>query len=143
MTTFSEYAFLGGLLLAGVLIGAVPLVIPLFITPRTRGEKTKETYECGMDTIGSAWVRFGLSYYLFALIFVAFEVDVLYLLPVAVVFDSDPGSWRDLIEIALFIGILALAILYAWRKGVFTWEEGRTPSRELEGIPSPQGVHHD
>ncbi len=118
-TPFSEYGFFGALLLVGVVLGLAPIIIPLFISPRSRGAKTTETYECGMDTIGSAWVPFGLAFYLFALIFVAFEVDVLYLFPVALVYDDGTYVWRDLIEISLFIGILFLAILYAWRAGVF------------------------
>lgn len=119
METFADYGFLAALLLIGLLLGLGPTVIPLFIAPRSRGEKTAETYECGMDTIGSAWVRFGISFYLFALIFIAFEVDVLYLIPVALVYDDGTYVWRDLIGMSLFIGILSLALLYAWKKGVF------------------------
>jgi NADH:ubiquinone oxidoreductase subunit 3 (subunit A) len=121
METISNYTLFGGLLGAGLLLGALPVVLPLLISPRTRGKKTREVYECGVDTIGSAWIRFDISYYLFALIFVVFEVDVLYILPVAMVFDQSPYIWRDLIELSLFVGILLLAIVYAWRKGVLHW----------------------
>ena len=113
MEYFSDYALFGGLLFAGLILGAVPVVLPLLIAPRSKGQKTLETYECGVDTIGSAWIRFDIAYYLFALIFVAFEVDVLYILPVALVFDSGDYVWRDLIELSLFVGILLLAIAYA------------------------------
>ncbi|MEM9493505.1 MAG: NADH-quinone oxidoreductase subunit A, partial [Myxococcota bacterium] len=89
--------------------------------PRYRGAETRQTYECGVDTYGSSWMRFNIAYYLFALVFVAFEVDVLYLFPVALVWSDDSLGWRGLIEIALFLGILSLAIMYAWRKGVFRW----------------------
>ena len=82
--------------------------------------KTDETYECGVDTIGSSWIRFSVSFYLFALIFVAFEVDVLYLFPIAVVYDQG-FEWRDLVEVTMFLGILTLGIFYAWRRGVFEW----------------------
>lgn len=116
-----EYALLGGLLLFAIVMAVVPLVLPRLITPRYRGLKTRETYECGVDTIGSAWTRFSIAFYLFALIFVAFEVDILYLFPVALVFGEPGAGWRDLIEIALFLGILSLAIVFAWRKGVFEW----------------------
>lgn len=117
----SEYSLFGALLIVGFILGIMPVVLPLFISPRSRGKKSRETYECGVDTIGSAWMRFDITYYLFALIFVVFEVDVLYILPVALVFDSSEAAWRDLVELSLFIGILLLAILYAWRKGVFHW----------------------
>ncbi len=117
----SEYGLFGALLLAGFIFGVIPCVVPLVLSPRSRGKKTRDTYECGVDTIGSAWIRFDISYYLFALIFVVFEVDVLYILPVAMVFNDSQYVWRDLIELSLFVGILFLAILYAWRKGVLHW----------------------
>jgi NADH-quinone oxidoreductase subunit A len=117
----SEFSLLGVLLLFAMAVAVVPLVLPLLLSPRYRGEKTRDTYECGMDTIGSAWSRFGLSFYLFALIFVAFEVDILYLFPVALVYGEPGLGWRDFVETAMFLLILSLAILFAWRKGVFQW----------------------
>ena len=117
----SHYALFGGLLIVGSILGILPVVLPLFISPRSRGKKTRETYECGVDTIGSAWVRFDISYYLFALIFVVFEVDVLYILPIAVVFDAAQYAWRDFVELFLFVSVLLLAIIYAWRKGALHW----------------------
>jgi NADH:ubiquinone oxidoreductase subunit 3 (subunit A) len=117
----SQYGLFGALLVAGFIFGVIPCVLPLLLAPRSRGKKTFDTYECGVDTIGSAWIRFDISYYLFALIFVVFEVDVLYILPIALVFDDSRYVWRDLVELSLFVGILFLAILYAWRKGVLHW----------------------
>jgi len=119
MDSLVEYELLVALMGIGVFLGAVPLVIPRLISPRYHGPKTEDTYECGVDTAGSAWIRFGISYYLFALIFVAFEVDVLYLFPVAVVYGE--FAWRDLVEISIFLLILTLAIVYAWRREVFEW----------------------
>ena len=121
MSDPTEYAFFGALLVIGTVLGIAPVVAPLFLAPRSRGAKTRDTYECGVDTEGSAWVRVDIAYYLFALIFVVFEVDVLYILPVAVVFDSGRYVWRDLIELSMFIGVLFLALVYAWRKGVLHW----------------------
>ncbi len=119
MEVLDGYWMLAGFLMLGVVVGVIPLLIPQLIAPRYEGLKTQETYECGMDTYGSAWIRFSVSYYIFALIFVAFEVDVLYLFPVAVVYGE--FAWRDLIEISMFLLILSLALAYAWRKGVFKW----------------------
>ncbi len=118
--TIGSYQLLIGFLLLGVVLGAAPLIIPRLISPRYTGSKTDETYECGVDTIGSSWIRFSVSFYLFALIFVAFEVDVLYLFPIAVVYDQG-FEWRDLVEVTMFLGILTLGIIYAWRRGVFEW----------------------
>jgi NADH-quinone oxidoreductase subunit A len=75
-----------------------------------------------MEPIGSAWIRFGIIYYLYALIFLAFDVDVLFLFPVAVAYNSPEFAWRDFVEVFIFVGILSLAIVYAWVKGVFKWE---------------------
>jgi len=113
------YAQLGAYLLLGIVLAAIPLVLPLLISPRYQGKDTAATYECGIDTIGSAWARFGIAYYIFALIFVAFEVDILYLFPVALVYKA--FGWRGFLEVTLFLVILSLAVVYAWRKGVFRW----------------------
>lgn len=111
--------FLGGL---GFAIG--PFIIALLLAPRsTRNtrQKTAQLIECGMEPIGDAWIRFGVVYYLYALMFLAFAVDILYLFPVALVYNR-VFAIRDFIEIIIFVGILALAVVYAWNKGVFTWE---------------------
>lgn len=121
MSDPAAYAPFGALLVIGAALGIAPVVAPLFLAPRSTGAKTRETYECGVETEGGAWMRFDISYYLFALIFVVFEVDVLYILPVALVFADGQYVWRDLIELSMFIGILFLAIIYAWRKGVLHW----------------------
>jgi len=111
--------FVGGLALA-----IVPILISHLIAPvktRNYAHKTKQAIECGMDPIGDAWIRFGVVYYLYALIFIGFSVDVLYLLPVASVYNEESG-YLDLVEVFIFIGILFLVLLYAWRKGVFIWK---------------------
>lgn len=111
--------FLGGLALALISLALSHLIAPR----RTRAihDKTHQSIECGMDPIGPASIRYGVVYYLYSLIFVAFSVDVLFLFPVATVYNEKPG-WLDLGELLLFIGILALIIIYAWKKGVFLWE---------------------
>jgi NADH-quinone oxidoreductase subunit A len=73
-----------------------------------------------MEPIGPAWIRYGVLYYLYALMFLAFAVDVLYLFPVALAYRKVPGFGVAL-EVVLFLAILTLAIAYAWRKGVFAW----------------------
>ncbi|NOX25887.1 MAG: NADH-quinone oxidoreductase subunit A [Deltaproteobacteria bacterium] len=110
--------FLGGL---GFAVG--PLVLANIMAPRgTRNvsNKSKQAIECGMTPIGGARVRFGAVYYLYALMFLAFDVDVLFLFPVAVAYNHGLVI-RDFIELVIFVGILSLAIIYAWRKGVFQW----------------------
>jgi len=111
--------FLGGL---GFAIG--PFIIAHLFSPRgTRNiiNKTEQVIECGMEPIGEAWIRFGIVYYLYALIFLAFDVDVLFLFPVALAYNKG-FAICDFVEVVIFVGILSLAIVYAWNKGVFTWE---------------------
>jgi NADH-quinone oxidoreductase subunit A len=99
-------------------LGAV--IMPLLLSPRSKGPKRTTTYESGEETIGSAWVQFTVTYYLFALIFLAFDVEAVFLLPPAVIYRDFPGL-TGLVEIAVFVGILALGLVYAWSKGVFKW----------------------
>jgi NADH-quinone oxidoreductase subunit A len=116
----SNYFFVLLFFLVGILFAAGPLIIAALITPKTAGQDTLKTYESGMYPVGSAWIQFGVAYYLFALIFLAFDVDVLYLFPVLMAYGKEFVS-RDFIEVGIFVGILSLAIVYAWRKGVFDW----------------------
>jgi NADH-quinone oxidoreductase subunit A len=98
-------------------------VLVYLLAPRgTRNtvNKTGQYIECGMDPIGDAWIRYSAVYYLYALVFVAFAVDVLYLIPVALVYGRQ-FAIRDFVELLIFVGILSLVIVYAWKKGVFQW----------------------
>ena len=112
--------FLGGLMFAiGPFIAAHLLAAR---STRNLSNKTHQAIECGIDPIGEPWIRFGIVYYLYALMFLAFDVDVLFLFPVAVAYDS-VFVIRDFVEIVIFVGILSLAVVYAWIKGVFKWEQ--------------------
>lgn len=117
-----------GFILGGLAFSLGPIAIVYLFMPsgRTRNltNRTKQHIECGMTPIGDSWIRYNVVFYLYALIFLAFDVDVLFLFPVVQAFD-DPtlAGGRDFIEIVLFVGILALAIIYPWIKGVFKWEK--------------------
>jgi len=111
-------------LVGGLTIGVASMLLAWLLSPRRTREvfqKTLRSIECGVDPIGPAWIRYGVVYYLYALIFVAFSVDVLFLFPVALVYNEKPG-WLDFAEVLLFVGILALVIVYAWKKGIFSWK---------------------
>lgn len=115
-----DHAYVLVFLAAGSLAAALPFGVAALLSPKGRWSKTLDTYECGMEPIGPAWIRYGVVYYLYALMFLAFDVDVLYLFPAALAYRRTPGmtvAW----EVILFIAILSLAIAFAWRKGVFTW----------------------
>ena len=116
------YAF--AFCLAGFGFAAGPFVVVHLLQARkTRNSanKTDQFIECGMEPIGDAWIRYSAVYYLYALVFVAFAVDVLFLIPVALVYGR-VFPIRDLVELLIFVGILSLVIVYAWKKGVFEWK---------------------
>lgn len=115
-----DHAYVLVFLAVGFLAAALPFAVAALLAPRSRWTQTQTTYECGMEPIGPAWIRYGVLYYLYALMFLAFDVDVLYLFPAALAYRSVPGFGVAL-EVVLFVAILSLAIAYAWRKGVFTW----------------------
>jgi NADH:ubiquinone oxidoreductase subunit 3 (subunit A) len=116
-----DYGYVLIFLMVGALFAAGPLIIAHFLAPRSFGPTRAEIYECGIPTFGSAWVQVAVLYYLFALICLAFDVDVIFLFPVLLAFGKG-YIWRDFIEIVIFIGILSLVIVYAWCKGVFAWK---------------------
>jgi NADH:ubiquinone oxidoreductase subunit 3 (subunit A) len=127
-TAFFDLVYVVAFFFGGLTLAVAPMVISRLIAPRrTRAMRGKslQAIECGVDPIGPAWIRYGVVYYLYALIFVAFSVDVLFLLPVALVYNEQPGL-LDLGEVLLFISILVLIIIYAWKKDVFTWKRKQT-----------------
>ena len=129
-TALGDLIYVAAFFLGGLVLALTPTILAHLLAPgRTRSmqDRTLQAIECGVETIGPMWIRYGVVYYLYALIFVAFAVDVLFLFPVAVVYNEKAG-WLDLVEMVLFIGILALVIVYAWVKGVFTWKS-KLPSR--------------
>jgi NADH-quinone oxidoreductase subunit A len=116
-----DFVYVIVVLAGGIIAGLAPFIISDLFRPRTVNKKTLLTYECGMDPYGSAWdIRFGAAYYLYALIFLAFDVDILYLFPVAAAYERLSG-FAGVLELVLFIGILTLAVVYVWVKGVFSW----------------------
>ena len=116
----------------GLVFALGPIVLARLLAARkTRNyaNKTGQFIECGMEPIGDAWIRYSAVYYLYALVFVAFAVDVLYLVPVALVYNRiKEFVVRDFVELLIFVGILSLVIVYAWVKGVFEWKRKPTNS---------------
>ena len=115
-----NYLFLGVFFLAALVVPLLPIVLARFVAPKKPGPTKNAPYECGMETEGDTWVQFRVQYYLFAILFVVFDVEALFLFPWAVVFKEMgvPG----LIAMGTFLGILALGLVYAWQKGALEWE---------------------
>jgi NADH:ubiquinone oxidoreductase subunit 3 (subunit A) len=121
MNTLNQFSSVLVFSIVAVLFTVIPIFIAYVLAPRTKGAKTLATYECGIEPYGSAWIRYSITYYIYALIFIAFDVDILYLFPVALSYTRG-GVISEFYALAAFILILALAVIYAWGKGVFTWK---------------------
>jgi len=111
------------IVLAGLILSlAVPVLalsISKFSRPSRAGIERKTTYESGNEPIGQAWKQFEIRYYMFALVFVVFDVETLFLFPWAVNFNS--LGFFAFIEAVIFITILVIGLVYAWRKGALEW----------------------
>ena len=115
---FAAIFFIGGVGFVLVALTAADLLNSLLRKRRPAKDKLT-TYESGETPIGSAWVQYPLAFYIFALLFVAFDVDIVFILAWAVIFQQ--LSIFGFIEIVFFILTLALGLVYAWRKGVIRW----------------------
>ena len=101
-------------LMVGAMLGVGRLLRP------TRPQAQKYlNYECGVDPVGTGWSQSHVRYYIFALLFVMFDVEAVFIFPWAVRLDA--MAVFGLVEMAIFIVVLALGLLYAWRKGVLRW----------------------
>ena len=107
----------------GCLLVAVGLVmnkiVGRFTITKQVSRSKHVTYESGETPLGGAWVQYPLAFYVFALLFVAFDVDIVFLISWAVIFQQ--LGWFGFVEIIFFIAVLALGLVYAWRKGVIRW----------------------
>ncbi len=102
-----------------VLVGAGMLISSLF-APSSKNPQKKETYECGIPTQGPSWMQFKVGYYLFAILFLIFEVETVFIFPWAVMMKE--LGIVAFIEIFIFISILGLGLIYAWHKKALRWE---------------------
>ncbi len=130
--------FLGlGLALCGLMMGLGSLVRP------ANPEKAKlATYECGEVVHGDSWINFNIRFYVMALVFVIFDVEVAFIYPVVTVFKSWVSEGRGLfalVEIAIFIGILVFGLVYVWAKGDISWVK-RVADPRARVEPAPVAV---
>jgi NADH:ubiquinone oxidoreductase subunit 3 (subunit A) len=115
----NDWIFIGVFLLLAPVFPAAAILIPRLIAPRKPNALKSETYECGIETHGETWVQFKAQYYIFALVFLIFDIEIVFLFPWAVAFDNLPMF--AVLEGVLFILILVAGLLYTWRKGVLEW----------------------
>ena len=124
----NQYAALGVLLLMAIIFGVANLVITTYLGPSRKGELKGMPYESGMNPIGSARRRFNVRFFVVAMTFLLFDIEIVFLYPWAVTFPSLGGAEGELLA-PLFLGRMLffvlttlIALVYAWRKGVFRYD---------------------
>ena len=105
--------------LLGIIMVAVPLIVQWLIAPSKKSKEKLETYECGEVPEGSAWLQFNIRFYVIALIFLIFDVEVVFLFPWAVVFKE--LGLLAMVEMAIFLVILIVGLAYVWVKSDLDW----------------------
>ena len=119
--------FILGILFVGIALAAAALIRP----SRPNAVKTS-TYECGEIPIGEPWIRFNVRFYVIALVFLLFDVEVVFLFPWAVVFKQ--LGWFAYLEMIVFVVILLTGFAYVWMKGDLDWEKPKPYIPKLEDL---------
>ena len=107
------------LIIAAVAFSGIAILISKFVLKASTNKQKGEPYECGIPTQGKTWIQLNVGYYLFALIFLVFDVELVFLYPWAVV--ARQIGWMALVEIIIFLFILFMGLLYAHKKGALKW----------------------
>ena len=119
MLQVNEWMFIGIFFVLSWVFPAMPIIAARLLQPRRANTAKEETYECGIESLGDAWVQFKVQYYLYALVFLIFDIETIFLFPWAVAYNSLPMF--AFFEMLIFIALLGVALVYAWRKGALEW----------------------
>jgi len=126
MPTFlGQFGYVGILLIMAILVPLIMILLPIALkyvglVKHKPNPIKNATYESGMQTVGPTWIQFNFRYYLFALIFVIFDVETVFLYPWAVAYRQ--LDWFTLVEVFIFVGILVVGLAYAWKKRALEWK---------------------
>jgi NADH-quinone oxidoreductase subunit A len=115
----SQWLYIGLFLLVGIIVPVVPLAFAALVSPHKPNPIKQSTYECGIETVGDSWVQFRAQYYIFALVFLVFDVETVFLFPWALTLRQLPLF--VVLEGIAFITILVVGLVYTWRKGMLEW----------------------
>ena len=118
-TFYESYGIVVALLIAGAGLVAVAFTAARLVAPRRPVFEKLTTYECGIDPVGEGWSQTQIRYYIYAFLFVIFDVESVFLFPWAVIFFW--LGYQAVVEMAIFVFILGLGLLYAYRKKVLQW----------------------
>jgi len=115
-----DFGTVGIFLVATVIFAFIVLAVSWLVRPAKPSPEKESTYECGLETVGPTWVQFKINYFLYALIFVAFDIETVFIYPWAVTFKA-MGMFA-FFEMIIFIAILILGLWYAWKEGALEWK---------------------
>lgn len=121
MSTYAySYLLIFTLMLFAFIVAAVPLVISAWVRPRKPSPIKQSVFECGLESKGDSWIQFRVQYYIYALVFVIFDLETLFLIPWAVAFNK-LGLFA-FVEMLVFLAVLIGGLVWAWGKGLLEWE---------------------
>jgi NADH-quinone oxidoreductase subunit A len=115
----NEWLFIAIFFIVAWIFPALPIVMAWLLRPKRSNRLKVETYECGIETVGDAWVQFKVQYYLYALIFLVFDIEMIFLFPFAVALNQLPLF--AVVQVTIFLILLVESLTYAWRKGALEW----------------------
>jgi NADH-quinone oxidoreductase subunit A len=119
VSLLTQYTFVALFAIIAIIFPIAAFVIAWLIRPKKPNPVKQSTYECGLETQGETWVQFRIQYYIYAMVFVIFDIETAFLYPWAVAYKQ-VGLFA-LVEVVIFVGILLTGLLYAWRKGALEW----------------------
>ena len=114
-----SWGFIGVFTVIALTIPLIGVAVAAVVRPHRPGPIKRSTYECGLETIGDSWVQYKVQYYLYALVFVLFDVEAAFVYPWAVAYNR-LGIFA-FVEMMIFLAVLGVGLVYAWRKGALEW----------------------
>lgn len=127
-TQLSAYGSILLIGIVGVLLVCATIFLAKLISPKKPNPIKESTYECGEEAVGTSWTQFNPRFYVIALVFLLFDVELIFVFPWATVFGNADyihadarWGWFTLVEMAIFLGVLILGLVYVWRRGDLNW----------------------
>jgi len=115
----NQWLYIAIFVAISILLPTIAIFLARVLSPKKPNKIKNSVYECGMETFDKTWIQFRIQYYLFALVFLIFDVETVFLYPIAVAYNQI--SLFMVIETIIFISILFIGFLYVWRKGALNW----------------------
>ena len=135
-------------IIGGLVFVTLALLVSRSIRPNRPNSEKLTSYESGEEPLGSPWIQYNIRFYVIALIFILFEVEIVFLFPWATIFSDKEligktdgqWGWYSMIEMLIFVGLLALGLAYAWRNGHLDWIKSKPEVKDFKS-PVPKGFY--